>query len=1284
MTDRRSSRKSDTLDDPKVHKQIRKISNTKPPPHTASWGENLAIPWNFTLNVNLQEGAVQQLDFLQEVFAQPALDDEKVLKHSIFRYENYWLPLAGKHPNETLAAPLDVEWIWLCHMLSPIHYQKDCNSLVGRVVSHKLYSAMQRRKQQQKARSLWQVEYPREPFNMELNGDLFYTDDDLPSRLSLDLLTAAVRQKVFFYQVGRGEGIVCVGEGRDEGGCERLCVCVCDDLPSRLCFDLLSAAVCRKSSSSRLCFDLLSAAVRQKVFFYQVSLPHFKDLQFLSICELRYKRFLYLKQQNPSVELVPCYDMDLMWHTHMLHPLAYKIDTETILGFTLDHNKFLDGPNPELHLTEAYDQTRDLWTDTFDESVNFEVCGSTYRGVCTVGKLHALTPQQNFMASTKTATFIIEKVDVQGLPALKGKLVFKLYTGLNGKIGKCAATFKGEPPWQGKNVPETDFETDTVNYLKIRVIDQIGMLACFGSREIVGEKDIDLRPTLDSLTHETSVEHSVSLSQVYGATVAAVTTHFCWPQRGPVHLYLRVGIFTSSSVPEKPETAFAHVPIRKPPTGIENTTYLMAQHSFVNHSESVVLTCRVLHSVDLLQSAIYVFYQDKMAAAAHLVGLDQLPLPTQISDPRKVPYLNPRAGERGVLIKNSSGDWAVVIGRWTAVRKGGSRMGSRRGKDGLPGQLLIRVREMEDFGWRELQLTYTEQHWRFTLDDLHADLKEGIIRIDNPESQHIAEKVALTFSVALLHVLCMPRPSGWRRGNSLRPRHSRRSTRSSKWIPSDEMPFILAAGVLQDTPTNGYIRQTHGLNGWTSDREGLLGPANSDLMTCRPEDGLGGIWASVTPGLNELYVQGPHVVPDANSGCSTPFIPDGNSSISAQIFPDGNSSCSQIFIDSSACLPPARDPATETKAGEGGGGGGGGGGSGGGGDAKSGVVGVTTLVVPGGKSVPVPDGVSALTVPEEVLGGEDDHDSEGKVDSPKDPKSPSKLDNKGGSSPVISKVVPSVTASKAIPSGISALALLGGNFTSFHHSTSPQRRSFPSPIIEERASCASSPFMPMGGDRTPSVKSRDVFNFTPDVVVEVEAVDDEIVDSGSGEESCETMSPDDQSLGDQISTSSSSYAGGAEINILSPMLGLPDSRADFASGSLSPRDMIDICEERIYSDYKHSLEMGGVDDLIITDAKLDVAEEEIIVAVKSRRNSWRKENPRKAAEKDGGDSSKNPDQAGGAGGSDEFAAALSAALTASVSDRNGHTGPPTHNGEALTEQQPRDSATISDSGAGVS
>lgn len=41
---------------------------------------------------------------------------------------------------------------------------------------------------------------------------------------------------------------------------------------------------------------------------------------------------LHLKVVNESAFLVPCYDMDLAWHTHQLHPRVYERDTTTILG----------------------------------------------------------------------------------------------------------------------------------------------------------------------------------------------------------------------------------------------------------------------------------------------------------------------------------------------------------------------------------------------------------------------------------------------------------------------------------------------------------------------------------------------------------------------------------------------------------------------------------------------------------------------------------------------------------------------------------------------------------------------------------------------------------------------------------------------------------------------------------------------------------------------------------------------------------------------------------------
>ena len=48
--------------------------------------------------------------------------------------------------------------------------------------------------------------------------------------------------------------------------------------------------------------------------------------------------YLYLKQQNQQQFLVPCYDIDLMWHTHQVNTLHYSNDTTAILGFVLKHD----------------------------------------------------------------------------------------------------------------------------------------------------------------------------------------------------------------------------------------------------------------------------------------------------------------------------------------------------------------------------------------------------------------------------------------------------------------------------------------------------------------------------------------------------------------------------------------------------------------------------------------------------------------------------------------------------------------------------------------------------------------------------------------------------------------------------------------------------------------------------------------------------------------------------------------------------------------------------------
>ncbi len=36
--------------------------------------------------------------------------------------------------------------------------------------------------------------------------------------------------------------------------------------------------------------------------------------------------------------VTPMYDIDVIWHTHQLHPLAYAKDMTNILGYVMNHD----------------------------------------------------------------------------------------------------------------------------------------------------------------------------------------------------------------------------------------------------------------------------------------------------------------------------------------------------------------------------------------------------------------------------------------------------------------------------------------------------------------------------------------------------------------------------------------------------------------------------------------------------------------------------------------------------------------------------------------------------------------------------------------------------------------------------------------------------------------------------------------------------------------------------------------------------------------------------------
>lgn len=71
----------------------------------------------------------------------------------------------------------------------------------------------------------------------------------------------------------------------------------------------------------------------KKHIYYQLSLPHFQQNEYLELCLQRYKKFLYLKKLYPDQLVLPCVGIELMWRAHQLNQTAYASDTTKILGY---------------------------------------------------------------------------------------------------------------------------------------------------------------------------------------------------------------------------------------------------------------------------------------------------------------------------------------------------------------------------------------------------------------------------------------------------------------------------------------------------------------------------------------------------------------------------------------------------------------------------------------------------------------------------------------------------------------------------------------------------------------------------------------------------------------------------------------------------------------------------------------------------------------------------------------------------------------------------------------
>src|SRR3569832_2001842 len=83
---------------------------------------------------------------------------------------NHLCVLQAKMRDANIIPPLDVHWIWHCHMLSPTHYRTDCEAIVGVVVDHKLLSSEEIQERYEASVKVWMDNCQAEPYDFVASG----------------------------------------------------------------------------------------------------------------------------------------------------------------------------------------------------------------------------------------------------------------------------------------------------------------------------------------------------------------------------------------------------------------------------------------------------------------------------------------------------------------------------------------------------------------------------------------------------------------------------------------------------------------------------------------------------------------------------------------------------------------------------------------------------------------------------------------------------------------------------------------------------------------------------------------------------------------------------------------------------------------------------------------------------------------------------------------------------------------------------------------------------------
>lgn len=297
-------------------------------------GRSLKVRFKLS-NVVTPDRVRSMLNFLDEVDEYPCLYfNRTIISNAVRRFEKLWIPLLASVPESQrlkLVPPLDVEWVWHCYLLCPHAYARDSpriwasmssGTIPNYVVDHALLPPHARKLARRKAVEIWNSMYPSEPF---------------------DVMSLLKRESI------------------------------------SPCLPPIFSASAGSNKTSYISYNIVAAASRQMAFHYQTAvLPHFRSTQFLESAIIRYKKFLWLKTQLPDEIIVPTYDIDAVWHTHMSHPRNYGTVCRKLFGRIFTHDDTMNDRSEGSSLVNQWAVTRHHWRNLLKSPI--ERSGGMWRG----------------------------------------------------------------------------------------------------------------------------------------------------------------------------------------------------------------------------------------------------------------------------------------------------------------------------------------------------------------------------------------------------------------------------------------------------------------------------------------------------------------------------------------------------------------------------------------------------------------------------------------------------------------------------------------------------------------------------------------------------------------------------------------------------------------------------------------------------------------------------------------------------------------------------------------